>query len=154
MQTVILGGEERVMKPARVGPGTWMTGNTAWWFSLSWPWELNAQSYSLAKWVLVIPVSEDLLLLMEEEEWKVNVFGKVWAFPTFRRRRTYTFHFQLPSCRDFINTDNWMTKKDLLYSTGRSTQRSVITYIGKKCHGYMIHFAVNLIQHCKSTIPR
>ena len=48
--------------------------------------------------------------------------------------------------------------KDLLYSTGRSTQQSVITYMGKKeqIHVYAgsIDFAVHLkiIQHWKSTI--
>ena len=31
-----------------------------------------------------------------------------------------------------INTIKWITNQDLLYSTGNSTQYSVITYMGKE----------------------
>ena len=53
------------------------------------------------------------------------------------------------------------TNKDLLYSTGNSTQYSVITYMGKESekeliyvYVYLNHFAVypKLTQHCTSTI--
>ena len=54
-----------------------------------------------------------------------------------------------------------ITSKDLLYSTGNSTQYSLITYKGKESEKEQIyvyvklnHFAVHLklTQHCKSTI--
>ena len=50
--------------------------------------------------------------------------------------------------------------KNLLYSTGNSTQYSVMAYMGKESkkrmeiYIYLIHFAqhLKLTQHCKSTI--
>ena len=51
-----------------------------------------------------------------------------------------------------------MDNKDLLYSTGNSTQYSVMTYMGKESkkewiYVKLIHCAIqqNLTQHCKST---
>ena len=53
-----------------------------------------------------------------------------------------------------------MTDKDLLYSTGNSTQYSAIAYTGKESekewtyvYVQLIHFVVHLklTQHCKST---
>ena len=55
----------------------------------------------------------------------------------------------------------YITNKDLLHSTGISSQYSVMTYMGKESkkewicvYVYLIHFAVQqkLTQHCKSTI--
>ena len=53
----------------------------------------------------------------------------------------------------------WMSNKDLLNSTGKSTQYYVVTYMGKESekewmyvYVQLIHFAVHLklIPHCKS----
>ena len=55
----------------------------------------------------------------------------------------------------------YITNKNLLYSTGNSTQYSVLAYLGKESkkewiyvYVYLIHFAVQqkLTQHCTSTI--
>ena len=50
----------------------------------------------------------------------------------------------------------WMVKWDLLYSTGKSTQYSVITYMGTDVciHICLNHFATQqkLTQHWKSTV--
>ena len=58
-------------------------------------------------------------------------------------------------------TIKWISNKDLLYSTGNSTQYSVVAYMGKESRKewmciyiWVIHFAVHLklTQHCESTI--
>lgn len=57
----------------------------------------------------------------------------------------------------------WLGNKDLLYSPGKSTQYSVVTYMGKEfekewiyVYILLIHIAVDLklTQHLKSTIPQ
>ena len=52
-----------------------------------------------------------------------------------------------------------ITNENLLYSTGNSTQCSVVTKMGRKSkkqgiyvYVYLIHFAVQQKQHCKATI--
>lgn len=107
MQTVILRGGDTDVKPADLGPETSGAGGTGWLFNHVWPWELNAQSSQLAKLVHVILISEDLLSLREDERGKVNIFGGVWALPLLRRKLTHTPHFELPSCRDFMSSDDF-----------------------------------------------
>ena len=55
----------------------------------------------------------------------------------------------------------YITKKDLLYNTGNTTQHSVVTYMGKEfgkewiyVYGWLNHFALHLklTQHYKSTV--
>ena len=83
---------------------------------------------------------------------------KLWGMEKDREAWLAAVHGVTKSQTQF---SNWTTNKNLLYSTGNSTQYSVMTYMGKESGKEWIYvfvlqirFAVHLKlrQHCKSTI--
>ena len=67
---------------------------------LQW-YDLRAQCIKLiiSQLAYIIPISGDLLILIDQERRKVNVLGRVQISPLLRGLFTCTWCFLLPSCR-------------------------------------------------------